>query len=279
MLGAQSSSTAWPFLDLQSTDWVDSFEVCAPAECFLFITSSLLPYGDQTNSTDEATGTCFHHEVRQQHADTGTDSGSTTCGASKAQQPEQAQQAAVTGIVHAVYSQMQQLWFTIGTMFSGYDDADGCASNAQKQGQHGPLQACIQTLVDVVLAPHKPYMKELHAIPSPGVVQSLAAVPRVSEALAFFAEFKASSVAKPTISFCNFISLSPRIVGFSISNDVVAAHVYLETNISGKFSDNGMLLLPWQQTSIAFLAEQPLQVQALADTLTALSVFDTSFTM
>ena len=283
MLDAPSIRTAWPFLDFQNTSWAASFEVCAPEECFLRVSSSLLPHrGD-----DETTEACFQRETKQQYAS--VKSGSSTGGAHKAQQPEQTQQAQQAGIrvVRAVCNYMQQLWSKVRLLLRNRAASDTAStageqtehSTAGKQREHTHLQACIQTLINVVSAPYRPYMKGLHAIPSPSVVQSLAAMPQTSEASAFFAEFKASSIAAPTISFHDFTSLSPQLVEFEIHSDVVAAYVYLETNISGKFSDNGMLLLPWQHTSVAFLAEQLLQVQILEDTLTALSVSDTSFIM
>ena len=274
MTEAQSSDTAWPFVNLHNADWRDSIAMCPPGECFLRITATLIADDEETHRTATAVESCWKQDLREQYAATSSDSIHSACNV-KLQKPSHER---APGIIQAAKCCAQQLWSIISATLR-FSAMSSSASSSVKQTHHLKSKACIDSLVRSVSAPHKLYMKELHGIPDPHVVESLAAVPSKSEALVFFAEFKDSRIAQPAISMSDFTSLSPRLVEFSISSDVVGAYVLLETSISGKFSHNGMLLLPWEHISVGFLADEPLHVEALQDTLTVLSVSDTSFSM
>lgn len=68
--------------------------------------------------------------------------------------------------------------------------------------------------------------------------------------------------------------VSPSEISFVLSTDRVAPHVFLETPLAGRFSDNGFVLLPgrpvtlsfynWQATSPSELLAQ-LSVRSLKD--------------
>lgn len=285
--------TAWPFLDPQSAGGDNVMEMCSPEECFLRITAMLSgPDGTGSHLSNEATETSCQN-VGNEHSAAANWQCNSACDLQFGQDEAQpAQHERGARMMHSVSDRTINALHSVAAMFSDLGGAlwqrfadqqapsfaDDSPDDTSMSGRQ-TVESTIRDLIRQVSKPHKQHMQELHATPSPLVMENLAAVPHMSQAQVFFAEFKHATVVKPNIQMSGFTSLSPRIVEFCVSSDQVAAYVALETVIPGKFSDNGLLLLPWQSVHVAFLAEEGLQPEALEDTLKFLSLFDTSFAM
>lgn len=60
-----------------------------------------------------------------------------------------------------------------------------------------------------------------------------------------------------------------------IASQAVAAHVMIETDESGYWSDNAMMLLPDQPLTLRFHGYKPIDMQKFKETLTVMSLWDT----
>ena len=122
------------------------------------------------------------------------------------------------------------------------------------------------------------FLKGVVQCPDPTVLDGLAAVPTTSEALTFMTEFKdAHVVSMPNITVTALQLLSTHVVQFVLASDRVAPYVAIETELIGRFSDNNLLLLPWQPRKVAFISARPLTTaDELASSLSLFSLSDTT---
>ena len=84
------------------------------------------------------------------------------------------------------------------------------------------------------------------------------------------------TLVQPNIKLYGFNQTSLSDTGFTIQSDNVAPFVMLSSDIAGRFSDNGFLLLPGQEVSLEVYGwsdfnlsdfVQSLSVKTIADTL------------
>ena len=95
----------------------------------------------------------------------------------------------------------------------------------------------------------------LHAQPA----NDLAAEPEVSSSQVFLTEFKDLRLPlQPEVQVNAAQLLNSHIVQFELRCSSVALFVALDGHVSGKFSDNNVLLLPWQSRTLIFMADMPL---------------------
>ena len=95
----------------------------------------------------------------------------------------------------------------------------------------------------------------LHAQPA----DDLAAEPESSSSQVFLTEFKDLQLPlQPEVQVSAAQLLNSNVVQFELRSSSVALFVALDSPVTGKFSDNNILLLPWQPRTLAFLAHVPL---------------------
>lgn len=283
---------AWPLWEQTDVSQEHHLEECSPHECFLHVTGTVKHPEGSTSSSYEEAKTCFDHATA-----VGSDSVQKTV-----RDPLHIDGGIQADVSRDAYTWLRWLlehtrhWYS--ELTSSLIWLSSFARSAMMQSQSlstaedamqimwkvtsmldTELQACAQAVSDLVAPPHRPYLQGLHATPSQQVLQSLAAEPQISDAQVFFSEFKDASVIKPNISIIDIRSLAPSVVEFGLVTDQVAAFVALETNLSGRFSENGLLLLPWEHKSLAFLSEGAVQAASLEDTLTVLTLSDTAISM
>ena len=285
----EATEVGWPSLPGNDAEAVTN---CPPGECFLRVTAVLDTVGDDdadTQSCRAAADYCAQAAVP--HA----------CGNKPRLIGDGQHKVArnwhkvVSEVARLIWLSLRRVWalghslvksvIAQSWLEQSHTDqqecqASLCICHSVRGLDRRLLMACIASAVDVVAAPYKQYMRELHALPSKHVIDSLAAEPHTSEALIFFTEFKDAHVpVVPNITMSDFRALSPRVVEFFVNSNGIAAFVALETNISGIFSNNGFLMLPWERRPVAFLAAEPLQGSFLESSLAFLSLLDSSLEM
>lgn len=299
---AACGSAAWPVMQGSDEEQEHDMMKCAPEECFLHITAEVDQPEGHHHRSYEAAKACFD-DLAAGNADGGGSRGSggssAGCGRSGAELLHASKKPGYAGDATAwlkdtLYSYVQHVLLRI----MGISSAFGAYSNGAKQQDPQPqslgvgisqtskpdhhsdktwARACAQNVVDLVASPYKRHMQDLQAMPSPSALKQFLEG-QESETQVFFAEFKDAAVVKPNISM-DGNSLSPHYIEFTLSSDSVAAFVTLETNLTGRFGDNGFLLLPWEPVSVAFVSEHDLMPDAATAGYTVLSVFDTSISM
>lgn len=288
----QDDVTAWLYSRGAVLDREGQISNCAPEECFLHITAELNPHGDSNSNTCQALFEASPGIDTEDGDDVAVD---TAEHLERVGTPHIKSIKPFAQFTHVMMNHMQRFWCRVSAgLTSLFDQAcfmpglqhsssvnsvTGQSNKTAVETETLRVQACMQNVLDVVAAPHRPYMQGLTAMPSQDVIEGLASEPQHSEAQVFFSEFKKAYVAKPNVSLSNFRSLSPNVVEVDVSSDYVAAYVTFETTLPGTFSDNAILLLPWESKTVAFLSEKPVHPDMLAESLTVLSLFDTSISM
>ena len=295
---AECGSAAWPFLQGSNEEQEHDLMKCSPEDCFLHITAEVSrPEGNHHRSY-EAAKACFDDLAAGHAGGSGSSGDGGSSGAELLHASEKPSYAgdATAWLEHMLHSCVQHVLFRIRIIATSL--AFGAYSNGTQQqdpqtqslgvgvsqigksdhySEKTRAQACAQHVVDLVASPHKRHMQDLQAMPSqPALKQFLEG--QQSETQLFFAEFKDAAVVKPNISMDGNL-LSPHYIEFTLSSDNVAAFVTLETNLTGRFGDNGFLLLPWKPVTVAFVSERDLMPDAATASYTVLSVFNTSISM
>ena len=290
----QDDETAWLYSRGAALDRAGQISNCAPEECFLHVTAELKQHGDSNSNTYQALFEASPGIVTQDADDVAVD---TVEHLERVGTPHIKTIKPFARFRHVMLNHMQRFWCRVSAgLTSLFDQAckalmpelqhsssvnivTGQSNKTAVETETLRVQACMQNVLDVVAAPHRPYLQGLTAMPSQDVIEGLASEPQRSEAQVFFSEFKKAYVAKPNVSLSNFRSLSPNVVEVDVSSDYVAAYVMFETPLSGTFSVNAILLLPWESKTVAFLSEKPVHPEMLAESLAVLSLFDTSISM
>lgn len=70
------------------------------------------------------------------------------------------------------------------------------------------------------------------------------------------------------------LQVAPDVVEFVVSCESTAAFVSLETPQAGRFSDNGIMLTPWDPARVQFYAKEPITAGNLQQTLSLTSLFE-----
>ena len=295
---AECGSAAWPFLQGSNEEQEHDMLKCSPEDCFLHITAEVSAPEGSFRRSYEAAKACFDDLAAGNASGGSSNGGGGSSGAELLNASEKPSYAgdATAWLKDVLYSCVQHVLFRIRIIATSL--ASGAYSNGMKQqdpqsrslgvgvSQTGKsdhysektrARACAQQVVDLVASPHKRHMQDLQAMPSqPALKQFLEG--QQSETQVFFAEFKDAAVVKPNISMDGNL-VSPRYMEFTLSSDNVAAFVTLDTNLTGRFGDNGFLLLPWKPVNVAFVSEHDLMPDAATASYTVLSVFDTSISM
>lgn len=87
----------------------------------------------------------------------------------------------------------------------------------------------------------------------------LAAQPESSSSQVFLTEFKDLNLPlQPEVQVSAAQLLNSHMVQFELRCSSVALFVALDSPVTGRFSNNNILLLPWQPQTLAFLADAPL---------------------
>ena len=95
----------------------------------------------------------------------------------------------------------------------------------------------------------------LHAQPA----DELAVEPKLSSSQLFLTECKDLNLPlQPEVQVNAAQLLNSHVVQFELHCSSVALFVALDSHMTGRFSDNNILLLPWQPRTLAFLADAPL---------------------
>ncbi|CAD7702148.1 unnamed protein product [Ostreobium quekettii] len=95
-----------------------------------------------------------------------------------------------------------------------------------------------------------------------------------SEAVIFLSEMKDATLSEAAIQVCDVASVSPNTVRFSLTSDSVAPLVALWSDCPGRFSDNLLLLLPWEKKEIVFKGDGPLKAEDFEASLDIISMND-----
>lgn len=153
------------------------------------------------------------------------------------------------------------------------------ASKDAKEGnvrKHEQAEALIKQLA----VPNRQYMQGLSQVPHPDVVNALSSLPMTSEATMLFSEPKSKQIyGRPDISATDFRLLSWFAVEFAVRSNAVALCVALESNLTGRFSDNNFLVVPWESKIVAFMSDPILDAESLVhfeQTLSFLSLADSN---
>jgi len=93
----------------------------------------------------------------------------------------------------------------------------------------------------------------------------------------YLTSFTDVNLQSPTIKFSDPKILSPYDVSFNISSNSVTPFVYVQSNYSGFFSDNGFMLLPLNEMSLTFhsVSEITITANEFMQTLDAKSLYET----
>ena len=95
----------------------------------------------------------------------------------------------------------------------------------------------------------------LHVQPA----DDLAAEPGLSSSQVFLTEFKDLNLPlQPEVQVSAAQLLNSHILQLELRCSSIALFVALDSHVTGRFSDNNILLLPWQPRTLAFLADAPL---------------------
>ncbi|KAA6427867.1 MAG: beta-mannosidase [Trebouxia sp. A1-2] len=159
-----------------------------------------------------------------------------------------------------------------------------CAFNvAAPLAQEQTLQhdLCEDDFLCHVAVPNRVYLEGVTQCPCAQVLNDFASVPTNLEAVVFLTELRESHVVPaPNITASDFQLLSAHLIQFSVSSDIVAPYVAMETALPGRFSDNNFILTPWQPRTVAFASDQALQyASVLASSLSFLSLTDTTLNL
>ena len=166
--------------------------------------------------------------------------------------------------------------------FSGQSQASlsTCTATVTEEGKEEvALLQHEHSVLGQLAAPNRRYLQGLMIHPHPAVVDALSLMPTASEALLLLSELKGKHVVpNPNIRASNFKLVSPYVAEFELRTTAVALYVMLDADVAGRFSDNNLLLLPWEPKAVAFLYDHSAQsTDALEHSLVFLSAADTKF--
>ena len=194
--------------------------------------------------------------------------------------PWQSMSALVKDMVTILCSAQQANAAAAALQLSGFCSCQ--PSQASEDAAEGILieKEQAEPLIRQLAVPNRQCMGGLLQVSHQNVVNALSSVPTTSEATLLCAEPKSNRFAgRPDMSAANFRLLSSFMIEFAVRGNAVAMYAALESNLTGKFSDNNFLLLPWESKVVAFLSDHAVDAKVLAkleQTLTFFSVADSN---
>lgn len=72
---------------------------------------------------------------------------------------------------------------------------------------------------------------------------------------------------------CSFSQASEKEVSFKVHAKAVAAGIACDTPLAGRFSDNGVLVLPWAPVTLTFHAAEAITASDLQQSLSLMSIW------
>lgn len=93
----------------------------------------------------------------------------------------------------------------------------------------------------------------------------------------FFTVIKEVTLQNPKHNISSVTLQSKRSVKMTVSSDANAPYTWLSTLVSGRFSDNGFLMIQGESRTVFFQADADIEdIKRFSDTLRVMSVYETT---